>query len=128
MNSTSLLQSSAWLLVITAAGGLVMAFLRFRGRGSNPPAWLAMLHGFLAAAGLTLLGFAALTVGIPDIALAGLALLLVAAVGGGRYEPWLSDQRCAAAQVVGGSPCRSRHGGVCDGLAGGLRNTAIAAR
>ena len=82
MNSTLLLQSSAWLLVITAAGGLVMAFIRFRGRGSNPPAWLAMLHGFLAAAGLTLLAFAALTVGIPGIALAGLALLLVAAGGG----------------------------------------------
>ena len=126
LNSTLLLQSSAWLLVITAAGGLVMAFPRFRGRGSNPPAWLAMLHGFLAAAGLTLLAFAALTVGIPGIALAGLALLLVAA-GGGRYEPWLSAQRFAAAQVAGGSPCRSRRGGVCDGLAGGLWNTAIAA-
>ena len=41
-----------------------------------------MLHGFLAAAGLTLLTFAALTVGIPGLALGGLALLLVAAVGG----------------------------------------------
>ena len=82
MNSTLLLQSSAWLLVGTAAGGLLMALIRFGRQGSNPPAWLAMLHGFLAAAGLTLLTFAALTVGIPGLALGGLALLLVAAVGG----------------------------------------------
>ena len=82
MNPTLLLQASAWLLVVTAAGGLVMAFIRFGREGSNPPAWLAMLHGFLAAAGVTLLSFAALTVGVPGMALAGLALLLLA-VGGG---------------------------------------------
>ena len=82
MNPTLLLQASAWLLVVTAAGSLVMAFIRFGREGSNPPAWLAMLHGFLAAAGVTLLSFAALTVGVPGMALAGLALLLLA-VGGG---------------------------------------------
>ena len=82
MNTTLLLQSSAWLLAVTAAGGLVMALIRFVGKGSNPPAWLAMLHGFLAAAGVTLLAFAALTVGIPGNALVGLAMLLVAAGGG----------------------------------------------
>ena len=82
MNPTLFLQASAWLLVVTAAGGLVMAFIRFGREGSNPPAWLAMLHGFLAAAGVTLLSFAALTVGVPGMALAGLALLLLA-VGGG---------------------------------------------
>lgn len=82
MNSTLLLQSSAWLLVVTAAGGLLMAFIRFGRQGSNPPAWLAMLHGFLAAAGVTLLTFAALTVGIPGLALGGLVLLLLAAAGG----------------------------------------------
>ena len=53
-----------------------MALIRFGRQGSNPPAWLAMLHGFLAAAGLTLLTVAALTVGIPGLALGGLALLL----------------------------------------------------
>ena len=82
MNTPLLLQSSAWLLVVTAGGGLVMAFIRFLGQGSNPPAWLAMLHGFLAAAGVTLLAFAAMTVGIPGIALIGLALLLASAGGG----------------------------------------------
>ena len=82
MNSNLLLQTSAWLLVVTAAGGLVMAFIRFGREGSNPPAWLAMLHGFLAAAGVTLLAFAALTAGIPGLALTGLVLLLVASGGG----------------------------------------------
>jgi len=41
-----------------------------------------MLHGFLTAAALTLLVFAALTVGIPDLALIGLILLLAAAGSG----------------------------------------------
>lgn len=41
-----------------------------------------MLHGLLAAAGATLLLYAAVTVGIPALAQVGLALLLVAAVGG----------------------------------------------
>jgi glucose uptake protein GlcU len=48
----------------------------------NPPAWLAMLHGLLAAAGLTLLLFAAFTIGLPKYALWGTILLIVAAVGG----------------------------------------------
>lgn len=81
-SSTLLLQTSAWLLGITAAGGLVMGFIRFGGGGHNPPHWLAMLHGFLAASGVTLLAFAAWTVGVPALALAGLLLLLGAAAGG----------------------------------------------
>lgn len=48
----------------------------------NPPSWLAMLHGFLAAAGATLLLYAALVIGIPSLANVGLALLLLAALGG----------------------------------------------
>lgn len=81
-SSTLLLQTSAWLLGLTAAGGLVMGFIRFGGGGHNPPHWLAMLHGLLAAAGVTLLAFAAWTVGIPTMALVGLILLLAAAAGG----------------------------------------------
>ena len=38
------------LLAITAAGGLLMAGLRFSGH-DRPPSWLAMLHGLLAALG-----------------------------------------------------------------------------
>lgn len=77
-----MLQSSAWLLGATAVGGLVMAFIRFGAAGHNPPHWLAMLHGLLAAAGVTLLAYAAWAVGIPQIALIGLILLLAAAGGG----------------------------------------------
>ena len=82
MNSALLIQCSAWLLVLTAAGGLVMAFIRFGREGKNPPSWLAMLHGFLAAAGVTLLAFAGLSSGMPGTAWAGLVLLLLAAGGG----------------------------------------------
>ena len=41
-----------------------------------------MLHGVLAAAALTLLAYAAFTVGIPTLAQYALAVLIVAALGG----------------------------------------------
>ena len=81
MGLASILWTSTILLAIAAAGGLVMAGIRFSGN-RQPPAALAMLHGFLAAAALTLLLYAAATVGLPGMALAALVLLLVAAGGG----------------------------------------------
>lgn len=69
------------LFALAAAGGLILAGVRLSGE-RNPPAWLAMLHGLLAAAGLTLLLFAAFTVGLPQLAMWGLVLLIVAALGG----------------------------------------------
>lgn len=81
MNLASVLWTSTILLVITAAGGLVMAGIAFKGN-QQPPTWLAMLHGFLAAAALTLLLYAAATIGLPGMALTALVLLLVAAAGG----------------------------------------------
>ncbi len=81
MAVASILWTSTILLAIAAAGGLVMAGIRFAGN-RQPPAALAMLHGFLAAAALTLLLYAAATVGLPGMALVALALLLVAAGGG----------------------------------------------
>ena len=81
MEPASILITSTVLLAIAAAGGLVMAGIRFMGDGS-PPASLAMLHGFLAAAAVTLLLYAAATVGLPGMALVALALFLVAAGGG----------------------------------------------
>lgn len=41
-----------------------------------------MLHGFLAAAAVTLLLYAAATVGLPKTALAALVLFIIAAIGG----------------------------------------------
>ena len=81
MESAQILLTSSLLLAVAAAGGLVMAGIRFVGDRSPPPA-LAMVHGFLAAAALTLLLYAAATVGLPKMALVALALFLAAAGGG----------------------------------------------
>ena len=77
MEPVSILITSTVLLALAAAGGLLMAGIRFMG-DRPPPASLAMLHGFLAAAAVTLLLYAAATVGLPRMALAALALFLVA--------------------------------------------------
>jgi hypothetical protein len=49
---------------VAALGGLTMAGIRFAGK-PQPPVWLAMLHGFLSAAAVTLLLYAYATVGLP---------------------------------------------------------------
>ncbi|MBJ6979759.1 MULTISPECIES: hypothetical protein [unclassified Luteimonas] len=76
-----LLQAAAVLFTLAALGGLVMACIRFMGR-HNPPAWIAMLHGLLAAAGITLLAYGWYAYGIPAAALLALLLFLLAAAGG----------------------------------------------
>ena len=81
MEPVLILRTPTILLAIAAIGGLIMAGIRFAG-DRQPPAPLAMLHGFLAAAAVTLLLYAAATVGLPGMALGALALLLVAAGGG----------------------------------------------
>jgi hypothetical protein len=81
METALILLTSTILLAVAAAGGVLMAGIRFVGDRS-PPAALAMLHGFLAAAAITLLLYAAATVGLPRMALIALALFVAAAVGG----------------------------------------------
>jgi len=81
MNAITMLRAAVTLFAIAALGGIVMAVVRFS-RNTNPPSWLALLHGLLAAAGLTLLLYAALTTGLPHLAIAGLASLVIAALGG----------------------------------------------
>lgn len=81
MEPMGMMEAAAGLFAIAAVGGVVMAAIRWMGN-RNPPTWLAMLHGLLAGAGLTLLIYAALTVGLPSLALASLALFVLAAVGG----------------------------------------------
>ena len=76
-----LLQAAAGLFTLAALGGLVMAGIRFGGK-RNPPAWLAMVHGLLAAAGITLLAYAALTSEVPNLAVISVLLFLLAAGGG----------------------------------------------
>ena len=81
MNSVTMLQTASILLLLTAAGGVLMAFRRIAQK-ANPPSWLAMAHGFLAASGLTLLAYAGLTDRVEGGAMIGLILLAVAAAGG----------------------------------------------
>ena len=81
MELATILCTSSVLLAITAVGGIAMAMVSFKGT-HEPPTWLAMLHGFLAAAALTLLVYAAGTIGLPRNALVALLLLLLADVGG----------------------------------------------
>jgi len=81
MESLMIMKTATCLLVIAALGGILMAGMRFSGK-PHPPAWLAMLHGFLAAAAVTLLLYAWFTVGLPRLAGWGLLLLVVAAAGG----------------------------------------------
>lgn len=81
MNAHTMLWTAIVLFAVAAAGGLVLAAVRVFGK-RNPPAWLALLHGLLAGAGLTLLLFAAFSTGVPLLAVWALVLLLIAAVGG----------------------------------------------
>ncbi len=81
METYAMLQTAAALFGLAALGGLLMAGIRLSGI-PHPPAWLAMGHGLLAVAGLTLLIYAAVFLGIPQIAQVALAFFLIAAVGG----------------------------------------------
>ena len=81
MEPVLMMQTATGLLAVSAAGGLTMAAIRFSGK-PHPPTWLAMLHGFLSAAALTLLIYAYFTVGLPGMAQLALLLFLIAAAGG----------------------------------------------
>ncbi|MDB5881892.1 MAG: hypothetical protein JWP43_1770 [Ramlibacter sp.] len=81
MDSAMLVRTAAVVLAVAALGGLLMAGMRFAGT-ERPPSWLAMLHGLLAGAGLTLLLYAGFAVGISRSAWIGIVLLVLAALGG----------------------------------------------
>jgi hypothetical protein len=81
MELLTMLRTSSVLLAITAVGGIVMAAIRFGGKPS-PPSWLAMVHGLLAAAGITLLAYAYFAAAVPTSAALSLLLFGVAALGG----------------------------------------------
>ena len=81
MDAATMLKTATVLLAMTAAGGLLMAILRFSGK-DRPPSWIAMGHGLLAGSGLTLLLYAGFTAGIPSMAWIGLLVLAAAALGG----------------------------------------------
>jgi hypothetical protein len=60
---------------------VLQAGIRFAGK-PHPPTWLAMAHGFIAGAALTLLIYDYFTTGLPPLAQLGLLLFLIAAAGG----------------------------------------------
>ena len=81
MEPAMMLQVSTYLFGLTALGGVAMGLIRFSS-GKNPPSWLAMMHGFLAAAGLTLLAYAVLVLDAPSLAFMALLLFVVGSAGG----------------------------------------------
>jgi hypothetical protein len=81
MEPNLVMETAVVIFAISAVGGIVMAGIRFGGK-PHPPTWLAMLHGFLSAAALTLLIYAACTVGLPSLANVAIVLFVVAALGG----------------------------------------------
>ena len=81
MDVHTMLRTAVVLLAITAVGGLLMAGIRFSGR-PHPPTIITMVHGLLAASGLTLLLYAAFTAGLPGSGWIGLVLILGAVLGG----------------------------------------------
>jgi hypothetical protein len=81
MDAQTILTSSSVLLGFAALGGLFMVLIRLAQK-TNPPHWIAMAHGFIAAAGVTLLCYVALFAPIPGKAAIALLLLLAAALVG----------------------------------------------
>ncbi|RZA21163.1 MAG: hypothetical protein EOP93_03915 [Lysobacteraceae bacterium] len=81
MDTILMLRTACGLLALAALGGVGLAAIRF-GKGHNPPAAFAMAHGLLAAAGATLLAYAAFTSIVPAAAWLALVLLLGAAALG----------------------------------------------
>ncbi|MDG0856188.1 hypothetical protein [Roseateles puraquae] len=63
MNPQTIVTSAVLVLALTGLGGLVMLGVRLR--GAVIPDWLAMAHGFIAAAAVALLIYAAIFIGLP---------------------------------------------------------------
>jgi len=75
------MQTAAILFVLAALGGLTMVIMRLRGI-PQPPTWLALIHGTVAAAGLITLGYNAMTQTLPTLAMVALGIFVLAALGG----------------------------------------------
>jgi TRAP-type C4-dicarboxylate transport system permease large subunit len=73
--------AAAILFAIAALGGMAMAMIRFSGR-DYPPAFLAVIHGVFAAAGIVTLLVAALAPGVALTIRIALILFIGAAIGG----------------------------------------------
>jgi hypothetical protein len=74
-------RAATGLLALAFVSGLALALVRFATDRASPP-WVAKLHGFAAAAALTLLAFGWANGAFPSAGPYGLLPLLVAAGGG----------------------------------------------
>ena len=81
MNAHTMMVTAAVLFALAAIGGLIMAVVRFRG-ADRPPSAIAMGHGFLAGAAVTLLIYAAAAAGVPGLAIVALVILVIVALVG----------------------------------------------
>ena len=72
---------AAVLLTLAALGGATMVVIRLRGV-PQPPTWLALVHGAVAAVGVVTLAYAAYSPGIPQLAQIALGVVVLAALGG----------------------------------------------
>ena len=81
MDALLMMKTAAVLFALAAIGGLVMAIIRFRG-ADRPPSALALLHGLLAGAALTLLIYAWSTIGLPTLAKTAVCVFVVVALVG----------------------------------------------
>ncbi|MDB5104336.1 MAG: hypothetical protein JWP91_2025 [Fibrobacteres bacterium] len=75
-----MLNIAVLLFALSAAGGLLLASMHFRGK--DRPWILSILHGLLAASGLVILLVAVKAGGTPEHAKLALILFIVAALGG----------------------------------------------
>jgi hypothetical protein len=91
MNTLTMMTTAVVLFALAAVGGLTMAVIRFRG-ADRPSSAIAMAHGLLAAAGLTLLLYAAVTTGVPAIAAIALVIFIIVAVVGVALNLWYHDK------------------------------------
>lgn len=73
--------AAAIVLGMAALGGLALAGIRLSGT-PRPPTWLALGHGAVAAVGVILLIYAAVSAGIPGLAQVALGVFVLAALGG----------------------------------------------
>jgi hypothetical protein len=81
MDASMMVKVATILLGLTAIGGAVMAAIRFMG-ADRPPSFMAMGHGLMAAAGLTLLIYAAVVSGISPLAQIAIGILVIVALIG----------------------------------------------
>jgi hypothetical protein len=81
MGGSTMIKIATLLVALTAGGGAILAGIRFMG-ADRPPTSMAMMHGVMATAALTLLLYAAFTVGVtPQIQIAIGALVIAGLIG-----------------------------------------------